>query len=143
MHARSTARNDKAQQHLVQHSTAQHSKAQRVFACPCTLHLAHKDKYSGYTAQHGSAWVHFKVQADLGPAGALLVHVPDFVRSLANGQVLLHIPAVPPILLQLHAQGIVLSHGVHGRAPHLHDGLSPHQEVGTCCTQQSLVQVCH
>ena len=75
-----------------------------------------------------------KFQTDLGPAGALLVHVPDFMRSLANGQVFLHIPAVPSKLFQLHTQGIVLSHGVHGGSSHLHHSLSPHQEVGSCDT---------
>lgn len=40
--------------------------------------------------------------ADLGPAGSLLVHVPDFMGRFSNGQVLLHVPAVPPELLQLH-----------------------------------------
>ena len=50
----------------------------------------------------------------------------------SNGQVLLHVPAVPPELFQLHTQGVVLSHGVHGGPPHLHHRLSPHQEVGAC-----------
>ena len=41
-------------------------------------------------------------------------------------------PAVPPEFLHLHAQGIVLSHGVARGAPHLHDGLSTHEKVGAC-----------
>ena len=41
-------------------------------------------------------------------------------------------PAVPPKLLHLHAKGVVLSHCVPRGAPHLHDGLSAHQEVGAC-----------
>ena len=102
------------------HSIAQHSTAQLQ---------QHAGLSQQLTAHHSTA-----LRTDLGPAGALLVHVPDFVRSLTNGQILLHVAAVPAKLLQLHAQGVVLSHGVHGGASHLHDGLSPHQEVGPCNT---------
>ena len=44
----------------------------------------------------------------LGPARALLEAVAQFVRRLADRQVLLHVAALPLALLQLHAQRIVL-----------------------------------
>ena len=54
------------------------------------------------------------VQAYLAPTGPLLVAVTDLVRSLSDGQILLHVPAVPPVLLHLHTQSKVLSQGVLG-----------------------------
>lgn len=54
------------------------------------------------------------MQAYLAPTGPLLVAVTDLVRSLSDGQILLHIPAVPPVLLHLHTQSKVLSQGVLG-----------------------------
>ena len=75
-------------------------------------HVPHRTAQQS-TAQHSTALPNSNA-THLSPARTLLVHVPDFVRSLANGKVLLHIPAVPPKLLQLHTQSVVLSHGVHG-----------------------------
>lgn len=56
--------------------------------------------------------------AHLAPARALLVTVADLVGGLADGKVLLHIPAVPAELLELHAQGVVLCQCPCRRASH-------------------------
>ena len=48
------------------------------------------------------------------PAGALLEAVADLVWGLADGEVFLHVAAVPAALLELHAQGKVLGEGVLG-----------------------------
>ena len=53
----------------------------------------------------------------LAPTGALLEAITNLLRSLSNGQVLLHIAAVPLVAGQLHAQGVILCQGVGGRPP--------------------------
>ena len=50
----------------------------------------------GLAVAHVSCGALLRRSAHLGPAGALLVHVPDLMGSLTDGQVLLHIPAARP-----------------------------------------------
>jgi len=89
-----------------------------------------------------------------GPARALLEAVADLLRRLArrhhtlhptqgartplaqrDRQVLLHVPALPAPLLQLHAQRKVLGQRVLRRPARLLERGGPNQEVGACAAR--------
>ena len=73
------------------------------------LHIApHLHRIWDWLGQQG------RISSHLAPTGTLLEAVTDLVRGLPHSQVLLHIPAVVLQLLQLHAQGEILSQGVLG-----------------------------
>ncbi len=61
--------------------------------------------------------------AHLGPTRTLLEAIPDFLRGFTDGQVLLHVAALPLALSQLHAQGIILRQRVLRRPPALLKGV--------------------
>mmetsp|Transcript_6086 Transcript_6086/g.17422 ORF Transcript_6086/g.17422 Transcript_6086/m.17422 type:complete len:861 (+) Transcript_6086:1179-3761(+) len=70
------------------------------------------------------------LEVPLGPAGALLEAVAHAVRRLPNRQVLVQVPAVPPVALHLHAQREVLRQRPSGGPPRLLVRIGPHQEIG-------------
>ena len=72
------------------------------------------------------------INAHLCPARTLLEAIPDFLRGFTNGQVLLHVAALPLALCELHAQGVILCQGVLWRPAALLKGVRADQEIGTC-----------
>lgn len=79
-----------------------------------------------------------RLEACLGPPGALLEAVTDLVWGFPNGKVGLDVAAVPLGLLHLHTQGEILCHGVLGRPACLTHSLAPDQEIGACTTHDML-----
>lgn len=72
------------------------------------------------------------IKAHLAPTGALLVDVADLIRGFTDGKVLLHVAAVPAILLQLHAQRVVLCQRPCGRATHLQQRIGANLHNNAC-----------
>ena len=62
---------------------------------------------------------------DLAPPRTLLEAVADLLWGFTNGQVLLHIAAVPLAFGQLHAQSIILCQGVLRRPSGLLESSGP------------------
>ena len=77
-------------------------------------------------AQHGPAGVSLAALFEqAGPQAARLSRRLEATQGLAP-------PAVPLVLLQHHAQGVILSQGVFRRPVRLLEGVGADQEVGTC-----------
>ena len=70
------------------------------------------------------------LEVTLTPARPLLVAVPHGVGRLADRQVLLHVAAVPPGALELHAQGKVFRQSPGRETADLDEGAGPDEEVG-------------
>ena len=71
-------------------------------------------------------------QAHLAPTRPLLEAISNLLWSLANCQVLLHVTAVPLLLLEHHAKHVVLSQSVLWRPACLLERIGPDQKVSTC-----------
>jgi hypothetical protein len=89
----------------------------------------------------------------LGPATALLEAVSNLVGRLADGQVFIHVAALPASLLQLYAQGKVLSEGplwepaslrlvFLGWVGALGGGGAGHNSMPICSLQTTFQMVC-
>lgn len=77
-------------------------------------------------------------QTHLTPTRPLLEAIPDLLWSFTNSQVLLHVSAVPLLLLEHHPQHVILCQSVLWGPASLLEGIGSDQKVGTCnsrCSQ--------
>ena len=102
---------DRNQRHHSQHRSAH--RPDKVAPRPAAVHQPVEQRQPPLEERVAQR-IENDLEVALGPARALLEAVSHLVGGLADREVLLHVAAVPALLLELHAQGEVLGEGVLG-----------------------------